>query len=106
MSRRARRCSRIGTATPTCARSDGRLGVATVLEGSVRKSGGKIRITVQLANAADGYQLWSKSYDREMNDVFAIQEDISRAIVNMLRGRLVPRPPLRIAEQSTLDAGK
>jgi len=80
------------------------LGVATVLEGSVRKSGGKIRITAQLANAADGFQLWSESYDRELDDVFAIQEDISRSIVNMLRGRLVPPPPVRIAEQSTQDA--
>jgi TolB-like protein len=81
-----------------------RLGVATVLEGSVRKMGGKIRITAQLANAADGYQLWSESYDREMTDVFAIQEDISREIVSVLRGRLVPAPPVRIAEQSTQDA--
>ena len=77
-----------------------RLGVATVLEGSVRKMGGKLRITAQLANAADGYQLWSESYDREMTDVFAIQEDISREIVSVLRGRLVPEPRVRIAEQS------
>jgi TolB-like protein/DNA-binding SARP family transcriptional activator len=81
-----------------------RLGVATVLEGSVRKMGGKIRITAQLANAADGYQLWSESYDREMTDVFAIQEDISREIVSVLRGRLVPAPPVTIAEHSTQDA--
>ena len=75
-----------------------RLGVATVLEGSVRKAGARIRITVQLANAGDGYQLWSESYDREMTDVFAIQEDISREIVGVLRGRLIPPPPVRIAE--------
>jgi TolB-like protein/DNA-binding SARP family transcriptional activator/Tfp pilus assembly protein PilF len=81
-----------------------KLGVATVLEGSVRKSGGKIRITAQLANAEDGYQLWSESYDRELTDVFAIQEDISRTIVAVLRGRLVPAPPVQIAEQSTQDA--
>ena len=81
-----------------------KLGVATVLEGSVRKSGGKIRITAQLANAADGFQLWSESYDRELDDVFAIQEDISRAIVSVLRGRLVRPTPVRIAEQSTQDA--
>jgi TolB-like protein/DNA-binding SARP family transcriptional activator len=77
-----------------------RLGVAKVLEGSVRKMGGRIRITVQLANAADGYQLWSQSYDRDMTDVFAIQEDISREIVTVLRARLVPTPPVRVAEQS------
>jgi TolB-like protein/DNA-binding SARP family transcriptional activator len=81
-----------------------RLGVATVLEGSVRKSGDKLRITVQLANAADGYQLWSESYDRQLTDVFAIQEDISREIVSVLRGRLVPAPPVAIAAQST-EAG-
>ena len=77
-----------------------RLGVAKVLEGSVRKMGGKIRITVQLANVADGYQLWSQSYDRDMTDVFATQEDISREIVTVLRARLVPAPPVRVAEQS------
>ena len=80
------------------------LGVATVLEGSVRKAGGKLRITAQLANAADGYQLWSESYDREVDDVFAIQEEISRAIVSMLRGHLVATSPVRIAERSTQDA--
>ena len=71
-----------------------------MLEGSVRKMGGKVRITVQLANAADGYQLWSESYDRELTDVFAIQQDISREIVTVLRARLVATPPVRIAEQS------
>jgi TolB-like protein/Tfp pilus assembly protein PilF len=81
------------------------LGVATVLEGSVRKAGDKLRITARLANAADGYQLWSESYDRELHDVFSIQEDISRAIVGTLRGRLTASTPVRIAEQSTNDAG-
>jgi len=73
-----------------------RLGVATVLEGSVRKSGGKLRITVQLANASDGFQLWSRSYDRELDDVFAIQEDISQSIVAMVRDPQ-KRPPARTA---------
>jgi TolB-like protein/DNA-binding SARP family transcriptional activator len=81
------------------------LGVATVLEGSVRKEGGKIRITAQLANATDGYQVWSESYDRELDDVFSIQEDISRAIVGTLRGRLTRGTPVQIAEQSTDDVG-
>jgi TolB-like protein/Tfp pilus assembly protein PilF len=80
------------------------LGVATVLEGSVRKAGGKIRITARLANATDGYQLWSESYDRELDDVFSIQEDISRSIVGTLRGRLTNATPVRIAEQTTQDA--
>ncbi len=62
-----------------------KLKVSTVLEGSVRKMGNKLRITAQLVNAADGYHLWSERYDREMEDVFAIQDDISQAIVKALR---------------------
>ncbi|HTK53807.1 MAG TPA: BTAD domain-containing putative transcriptional regulator [Gemmatimonadaceae bacterium] len=78
-----------------------RLGVATVLEGCVRKSGGKLRITVQLVNASDGFQLWSRSYDRQLDDVFAIQEDVSKSIVAMVRGRILPLVPDGIAEAST-----
>ena len=62
-----------------------KLKVSTVLEGSVRKMGNRLRITAQLVNVADGYQLWSERYDREMEDVFAIQDDISQAIVKALR---------------------
>ena len=62
-----------------------KLKVSTVLEGSVRKMGSKLRITAQLVNVADGYHLWSERYDREMEDVFAIQDDISQAIVKALR---------------------
>ena len=62
-----------------------KLKVSTVLEGSVRKMGNKLRITAQLVNVADGYHLWSERYDREMEDVFAIQDDISQAIVKALR---------------------
>jgi TolB-like protein/Tfp pilus assembly protein PilF len=62
-----------------------KLKVSTVLEGSVRKMGNKLRIAAQLINVADGYQLWSERYDREMEDVFAIQDDISQAIVKALR---------------------
>jgi serine/threonine protein kinase/tetratricopeptide (TPR) repeat protein len=62
-----------------------KLKVSTVLEGSMRKMGNKLRITAQLINVADGYQLWSERYDREMEDVFAIQDDISQAIVKALR---------------------
>lgn len=56
-----------------------------MLEGSVRKMGNKLRITAQLVNVADGYHLWSERYDRELEDVFAIQDDISQAIVKALR---------------------
>jgi len=60
------------------------LGVAHVLEGSVRKSGDRLRITVQLARTTDGYNLWSQAYDRKLDDVFAIQEEIARSIANAL----------------------
>jgi len=62
-----------------------RLNVATVLEGSVRRAGGRVRITTQLISVADGYQLWSERYDRSFDDIFAIQDDIARSIVEQLR---------------------
>jgi serine/threonine-protein kinase len=62
-----------------------KLDVATVLEGTVRRAGARLRITVQLVNAADGYQLWSERYDREMTDVFEVQDDIANAIATRLR---------------------
>ncbi|MEO5904631.1 MAG: protein kinase, partial [Gemmatimonadaceae bacterium] len=62
-----------------------KLKVSTVLEGSVRKMGNRLRITAQLVNVADGSNLWSDKYDREIEDIFAIQDDISQAIVNALR---------------------
>lgn len=61
------------------------LGVSTVLEGSVRKVDGKVRITAQLINAADGYHLWSETFDRELDDVFEVQDEIARAITDALR---------------------
>jgi TolB-like protein/DNA-binding SARP family transcriptional activator/Tfp pilus assembly protein PilF len=64
------------------------LNVATVLEGSVRKAGNRVRITAQLVNVADGYHIWSQTYERDMEDVFAIQEEISNAIVATLTGTL------------------
>jgi eukaryotic-like serine/threonine-protein kinase len=63
----------------------GTLGVRTILEGSVRKSGNRVRITAQLIDAADGSHLWSERYDREMADIFAIQDDISQMIADKLR---------------------
>ncbi len=68
-----------------------KLEVGTVLEGSVRKSGNKLRISAQLISVADGYQLWSERYDREMEDVFAIQEDIAQNIAKALRLVLTDR---------------
>jgi tetratricopeptide (TPR) repeat protein len=65
-----------------------KLGVSSVLEGSVRKVGSRVRITAHLINVADGYHLWSETYDRQLEDVFAIQDEISRAIVDALKLRL------------------
>ncbi len=78
------------------------LNVQTVLEGSVRKAGDRLRITAQLINAADGYHLLSKTFEREMKDVFAIQDEISNTIVNTLRhlyqpgGSSLPRASLNL----------
>jgi serine/threonine-protein kinase len=62
-----------------------RLGVATVVEGTVRRAGGRLRVTAQLTNATDGLTLWSEVYDRDSKDVFAVQDDITKAIVAALR---------------------
>jgi len=67
-----------------------KLGVAAVLEGSVQKAGDRVRITIQLINAADGYHLWSESYDRKLTDVFAVQDEIGQAVVEALRIKLLP----------------
>lgn len=61
------------------------LKVSTILEGSARKAGKRLRITAQLINAADGYHLWSERYDREMEDIFDLQDEIARKIVDKLR---------------------
>jgi len=66
-----------------------KLKVATVLEGSVRKAGNRVRITGQLISAQDGYHLWSETYDRQLEDIFAIQDDIAQAIVTALKATLV-----------------
>ena len=74
-----------------------RLGVSAVLEGSVQRSGSRLRITTQLIDVADGFQLWSARYDRQLQDVFAIEDDLARAVVEALKGRLFgarsQRPP-------------
>ncbi len=65
------------------------LNVHSVLEGSIRKAGNKLRITAQLINVSDGYHLWSEKYDRDMEDIFAIQDEISLAIVDNLKVKLL-----------------
>jgi TolB-like protein len=66
------------------------LGVAHLLEGSVRKAGNQLRITAQLIRAADGAHLWSESYERQLTDVFKVQEDIAAAVVKGLQAKLLP----------------
>ncbi|RPH63481.1 MAG: hypothetical protein EHM89_03895 [Acidobacteria bacterium] len=65
------------------------LNVAHVLEGSVRKSGNKVRITAQLIKAADGYHVWSETYDRTLDDIFVVQDDIAGAVVEALQVTLL-----------------
>jgi eukaryotic-like serine/threonine-protein kinase len=70
----------------------GTLGVATILEGSVRRSGNRIRVTAELINALDGYHLWSQRYDREMKDLFDLQDEIAQAIASALHVELSGTP--------------
>jgi serine/threonine-protein kinase len=77
------------------------LNVATVLEGSVRRSGDRLRVTAQLVKAEDGYHLWSQTYERELADVFAIQDEISRSIVDRLRPTLVGVAGRELVKAST-----
>ncbi len=78
-----------------------KLKVSTMLEGSVRKLGNKLRVTAQLVNVADGSNLWSERYDREIEDIFAIQDDISQAIVKALRVILTEGERKQIAKSRT-----
>jgi serine/threonine-protein kinase len=81
-----------------------KLGVSSVLEGSVRKVGSRVRITAQLINVADGYHLWSETYDRQLEDVFAIQDEISRAIVDALKLRLGSDADTLVAPAKNMEA--
>lgn len=67
-----------------------KLRVSTILEGSVRKSGERLRVTAQLVNVKDGYHLWSKSYDRKLEDVFAVQDEIASSIAGLLLNAVTP----------------
>jgi serine/threonine-protein kinase len=82
------------------------LGVANVLEGSVRKAGDRVRISLQLVNTADDSQRWSQSYDRELKDVFAVQADIAKAVAEQLRVTLLGNATNALARPSNanLDA--
>jgi serine/threonine protein kinase/Flp pilus assembly protein TadD len=79
------------------------LGVKTVLEGSVRKAGDRLRITAQLINISDGYHLWSEKYDRDMEDIFAIQDEISLSIVDSLKLKLLKKEKAQLIKRYTED---
>ena len=83
-----------------------KLGVKTILEGSVRKSGGKLRVTAQLVNVSDGYHVWSKVFDKEPEDVFAIQDEIAASIAESLVATITAqdREVIRAALRTHVDA--
>ena len=76
-----------------------KLNVATILEGSVRKAGTRVRITAQLVKVADGFHLWSETYDRELDDIFAVQDDIARAVSSALKLTLLGKDGSHAAER-------
>lgn len=87
-----------------------KLNVEKLVEGSVRKSGDRVRITAQLINAADGFHIWSETYDRDLTDIFQVQDEISKIVANKLRAELSPekrnellvKPPTKNMEAYSL----
>ena len=79
------------------------LGVATVLEGSVRRAGNRIRVTAQLMSAQDGFQMWSRQYDRDLDDIFAIQDEIAHCIVDCLELTLGLKQAASLVSRPTDD---
>lgn len=80
------------------------LKVSHVLEGSVRKAGGRVRITAQLIDGATGGHIWADRYDRDLNDIFALQDEISQAIVGALKLKLLPEEKKAIEQRGTTNA--
>lgn len=78
-----------------------KLKVQTVLEGSIRKAGDRLRITAQLVNVSDGFHLWSEKYDRDMEDIFSIQDEISMAIVDNLKVKLLGKEKAALKKRYT-----
>ena len=79
------------------------LGVAHVVEGSVQRSGGRVRVNAQLVDARTDRQLWGQSYDRELSDVFAIENELAEQIVSQLKSKLSPQEKAAIEEKPTTD---
>ena len=80
-----------------------KLNVTTVLEGSVRRAGDRVRITVQLNHVKDGFQVWSERYDREIKDIFDVQDEIAKAIAERLRITLADDSDLRLVPKATAN---
>jgi len=81
-----------------------KLRVATIVEGSVRRSGDRMRVSVRLVNADDGVQLWSESYDRTLDDLFDVQDDIARRVAQELHATLTAAPPADALRRNVEDA--
>ena len=79
------------------------LKVSHVLEGSVRKSGNRVRITAQLIDGATGNHVWAERYDRDLNEIFALQDEISKAIVTALKVKLLPEEKKAIEARGTIN---
>src|SRR5207237_9908927 len=79
----------------------GQLNVSHVLEGSVRKAAGRVRITAQLIDGSSDSHVWAERYDRDLNDIFALQDEISKAIVDALKVRLLPEEKKAIERRGT-----
>jgi len=86
---------------PTIAR---KLHVANILEGSVRRSGNHLRVTAQLVRADNGYHLWSQTYDRKLDDIFTIQDDIAGSVVQALKVALLEGSPPKATETQSTEA--
>jgi TolB-like protein/Tfp pilus assembly protein PilF len=81
-----------------------KLRVANVLEGSVRKAGNTLRVTVQLIRADNGYHLWSRTYDRDIKDIFKVQDEIAAAVVEVLKAKLAPAQAVAAYRSSNTEA--
>src|SRR5205085_2965986 len=81
------------------------LGVATLLEGSVRRAGNRVRVNVQLINANNDEHIWAEDYDRDLTDVFAIQTDLAQKIAKELQAQLSPRAAEQMPRKPTENGG-
>src|SRR4051812_36011022 len=92
-----------GQSVDICSVAD-RLGVSHVLEGSVRKAGGRVRITAQLIDGRTGDHVWAERFDRDLDDIFELQDELSKAIVDALKVKLLPAERKAIEQRGTNNA--